>query len=98
SFSRDWSSDVCSSDLVGRAGFAIPARMPITRPETPKANCTMTTIATPYYLIDKQKLLHNMEKIAHVRAASGAKALLALKCFATRSEERRVGKEYDSVE
>ena len=43
----------------------------------------MTTIATPYYLIDKQKLLHNMEKIAHVRAASGAKALLALKCFAT---------------
>lgn len=43
----------------------------------------MTTIATPYYLIDKQKLLRNMEKIAHVRAASGAKALLALKCFAT---------------
>ena len=68
---------------MGRAGFAIPARMPITRPETPKANCTMTTIATPYYLIDKQKLLRNMEKIAHVRQASGAKALLALKCFAT---------------
>jgi carboxynorspermidine decarboxylase len=43
----------------------------------------MTTIATPYYLIDKQKLLRNMEKIAHVRRASGAKALLALKCFAT---------------
>jgi carboxynorspermidine decarboxylase len=43
----------------------------------------MTTIATPYYLIDKQKLLRNMEKIAHVRKASGAKALLALKCFAT---------------
>ncbi|MBX9452219.1 MAG: carboxynorspermidine decarboxylase [Mesorhizobium sp.] len=43
----------------------------------------MTTIATPYYLIDKQKLLRNMEKIAHVRNASGAKALLALKCFAT---------------
>ena len=43
----------------------------------------MTTIATPYYLIDKQKLLRNMEKIAYVRQASGAKALLALKCFAT---------------
>ena len=43
----------------------------------------MTTIATPYYLIDKQKLLRNMEKIAHVRKASGARALLALKCFAT---------------
>lgn len=43
----------------------------------------MTTIATPHYLIDKQKLLRNMEKIARVREASGAKALLALKCFAT---------------
>ena len=40
-------------------------------------------IQTPYYLIDKQKLRRNMEKIAHVREKSGAKALLALKCFAT---------------
>jgi carboxynorspermidine decarboxylase len=39
--------------------------------------------ATPYYLIDKSKLLSNMEKIAYVREHSGAKALLALKCFAT---------------
>ena len=39
--------------------------------------------ATPYYLIDKSKLLRNMEKIAYVREHSGAKALLALKCFAT---------------
>ncbi|GGG76209.1 carboxynorspermidine/carboxyspermidine decarboxylase [Salipiger pallidus] len=38
---------------------------------------------TPYYLIDKSRLLPNMEKIAHLREASGAKALLALKCFAT---------------
>ncbi|WP_339861810.1 carboxynorspermidine decarboxylase [Thalassospira alkalitolerans] len=38
---------------------------------------------TPYYLIDKSKLLRNMEKIAYVREHSGAKALLALKCFAT---------------
>ncbi|WP_085837602.1 carboxynorspermidine decarboxylase [Aquimixticola soesokkakensis] len=38
---------------------------------------------TPYYLIDKARLLPNMEKIAHLREASGAKALLALKCFAT---------------
>jgi len=42
-----------------------------------------TVIQTPYYLIDKSKLLINMEKIAHLREASGAKALLALKCFAT---------------
>ena len=40
-------------------------------------------IQTPYYLIDKQKLLVNLEKIAYVRENSGAKALLALKCFAT---------------
>ncbi len=40
-------------------------------------------IKTPYYLIDKSKLLRNMEKIAYVREHSGAKALLALKCFAT---------------
>jgi carboxynorspermidine decarboxylase len=38
---------------------------------------------TPYYLIDKTRLLPNMEKIAWLRAQSGAKSLLALKCFAT---------------
>ncbi len=38
---------------------------------------------TPYYLIDKSRLLPNMEKIARLREQSGAKALLALKCFAT---------------
>ncbi|WBE24273.1 carboxynorspermidine decarboxylase [Denitrificimonas caeni] len=40
-------------------------------------------LKTPYYLIDKSQLLQNMEKIAYVRQQSGAKALLALKCFAT---------------
>lgn len=40
-------------------------------------------IKTPYYLIDKAKLLKNLEKIAYVRQQSGAKSLLALKCFAT---------------
>lgn len=40
-------------------------------------------IKTPYYLIDKAKLLENMKKIAYVREHSGAKSLLALKCFAT---------------
>jgi carboxynorspermidine decarboxylase len=38
---------------------------------------------TPYYLIDKARLLSNMEKVAQLRELSGAKALLALKCFAT---------------
>lgn len=40
-------------------------------------------IPTPYYLIDKSALLKNMEIIARIREQSGAKALLALKCFAT---------------
>ncbi|PWV97554.1 carboxynorspermidine decarboxylase [Hoeflea marina] len=40
-------------------------------------------IQTPYYLIDKSKLRVNMERIARLRDLSGAKALLALKCFAT---------------
>ncbi|QDZ00940.1 carboxynorspermidine decarboxylase [Nitratireductor mangrovi] len=40
-------------------------------------------IQTPYYMINKQKLLRNLEKIAQVRDQSGARALLALKCFAT---------------
>ncbi len=38
---------------------------------------------TPYYLIDKSRLLPNLEKIAWLREASGARSLLALKCFAT---------------
>jgi len=40
-------------------------------------------IKTPYYLIDKTRLLRNLERIAYMREHSGAKALLALKCFAT---------------
>ena len=40
-------------------------------------------LKTPYYLVDKALLLPNMEKIAWLREQSGAKSLLALKCFAT---------------
>ncbi|WP_312529509.1 carboxynorspermidine decarboxylase [Paracoccus sp. (in: a-proteobacteria)] len=43
----------------------------------------MAELQTPYYLIDLAKLRQNMEKIALLREASGAKCLLALKCFAT---------------
>ena len=43
----------------------------------------MTAPTTPYYLIDEARLLHNLQIIDHVRAASGAKAVLALKCFST---------------
>lgn len=40
-------------------------------------------IPTPYYLIDESRLLRNLEKIQRVRDLSGAKAVLALKCFST---------------
>ena len=35
-------------------------------------------VQTPYYLIDKSHLLTNLDKIAQLRAASGANCLLAL--------------------
>ena len=38
---------------------------------------------TPYYLIDEKKLLRNLKIIRRVRKVSGAKSVLALKCFAT---------------
>ena len=41
------------------------------------------TLSTPYYLVDKSLLLANLEKISRLRELSGAKCLLALKCFAT---------------
>jgi carboxynorspermidine decarboxylase len=41
------------------------------------------THSTPYYLIDEKKLLRNLKIVARVREKSGAKSLLALKCFST---------------
>jgi carboxynorspermidine decarboxylase len=43
----------------------------------------MKFIPTPYYLIDERKLLRNMKIIKRVRERSGAKSVLALKCFST---------------
>ena len=40
-------------------------------------------LATPYYLIDERKLLRNLKTIEYVRRHSGAKSVLALKCFST---------------
>lgn len=54
---------------------AAPAPPPPRRPES-------TPMQTPCYLIDKSRLLANLERIAWLREASGAKSLLALKCFA----------------
>src|SRR3989339_133051 len=40
-------------------------------------------LSTPYYLIDETKLLKNLKKIKYVSRNSGAKSVLALKCFST---------------
>ncbi|MBL4919089.1 carboxynorspermidine decarboxylase [Szabonella alba] len=40
-------------------------------------------IPTPFYLIDKTRLAANMARMDRLRDLSGAKTLLALKCFAT---------------
>ncbi|MBY5775477.1 carboxynorspermidine decarboxylase [Rhizobium leguminosarum] len=40
-------------------------------------------VQTPYYLIDKRKMLNNLQKIAALRHISGVRSLLALKCFST---------------
>ncbi len=42
---------------------------------------THREIRTPYYLIDEVRLLKNMEKMKYLRDTSGAKTVLALKCF-----------------
>jgi carboxynorspermidine decarboxylase len=38
---------------------------------------------TPYYLIDEKKILRNLKIINRIRDISGAKFVLALKCFST---------------
>ena len=43
----------------------------------------MTDLRTPCYLLDRAKLQRNLARIARLRELSGAKTLLALKCFAT---------------
>ncbi len=43
----------------------------------------MPNLRTPYYLIDETKLLKNLEIIKFIREQSGAKSVLALKCFST---------------
>ena len=43
----------------------------------------MPPLRTPYYLIDEAGLKKNLEIIRHIREESGAKSVLALKCFST---------------
>ena len=43
----------------------------------------LSSLPTPYYLLDETAIVANMQIIARLCELSGAKALLALKCFAT---------------
>lgn len=54
-------------------------------------------LATPYYLIDESALATNLAKIDQLRAASGAKCLLALKCFATWSTFEQIAPHMDGT-
>lgn len=48
-----------------------------------KPSALVETIQTPYYLLDEKKLLRNMQIMERIQEISGAKCLLALKCYAT---------------
>lgn len=43
----------------------------------------INALPTPYYLVDERRLARNLEVVRRVREESGAKSLLALKCFST---------------
>ncbi len=63
--------------------------VPSRRFQRPRAHAASKAIScqenpeTPYYLIDEKKLLRNLKVIERVRNRSGAKSVLALKCFST---------------
>jgi carboxynorspermidine decarboxylase len=57
----------------------------------------MTVPATPYYLLDEARLERNLQVVRYVREQSGAKSVLALKCFATWSVFDLVGRYLDGT-
>jgi carboxynorspermidine decarboxylase len=71
-----------------RLSFAIALALLVAMPASPRPIAELIEacrgeLKTPYYLIDEQRLLKNLEIIAAVRERSGAKSVLALKCFST---------------
>lgn len=53
------------------------------KPRTRDASEKKQIPSTPYYLLDESILEKNLKKIARLKEASGAKVVLALKCFST---------------
>ncbi|SFV30383.1 carboxynorspermidine decarboxylase [Devosia crocina] len=54
-------------------------------------------LPTPFYLIDETALDRNLALVDRLRAASGAKCLLALKCFATWSTFEQIAPHLDGT-
>ena len=54
-------------------------------------------LATPHYLIDETALARNLAVVDRLRALSGAKCLLALKCFATWSTFAQIAPHMDGT-
>ncbi|KKB79998.1 carboxynorspermidine decarboxylase [Devosia soli] len=54
-------------------------------------------LPTPHYLIDETALARNLALVDRLRAASGAKCLLALKCFATWSTFAQIAPHMDGT-
>lgn len=43
----------------------------------------MNQLKTPYFLIEEDRLIENLEKAKRLKELSGVKLVLALKCFST---------------
>ncbi|PIU83404.1 MAG: carboxynorspermidine decarboxylase [Elusimicrobia bacterium CG06_land_8_20_14_3_00_38_11] len=54
-------------------------------------------LKTPYYLISEKKLLKNLKRISYLRENSGAKVVLALKCFSAWSVFGHMSKYMDGT-
>src|SRR5690606_40758529 len=104
-FSRDWSSDVCSSDLIigtGIAGLSSAIKFAeqnvnvtiITREKRPEVTNTFWAqggiIYSPKDLNDQEDLIKDIMKASAFTANIEAAKILSHR---SRSEERRVGKE-----
>src|SRR5207253_8572882 len=86
---RDWSSDVCSSDLhleIIRIGSRVPGSLP--ERITPEL-CAMIKQYHPVYM--NLHFNHPDELTPEVKAACGRLADAGVPLGAQRSEERRVG-------
>src|SRR5690606_39984812 len=86
SFSRDWSSDVCSSDL----DIALAVELPVTVGKALPRGAAGSCLAVDFV----ETVARDLDPFDAVRrqAALGVQALEQDEPFLERSEERRVGK------